>query len=180
MLFIIKKINLAAYFVNLLLFIGLFILSLFIFGCGFKLAKNIEWRAEADTIKIAKIDNLSKTLGLEFELKKYLLAKASQHSLNFSKHLADLEVAITLVDLNISVQQKEQKDKNYYLQQVSLKAELSLKDFRNLSPANKNIVFFATASQESQQEQIDEFTKMLLIKQTVDKLGERIFTFLTY
>lgn len=160
-----------------------FLLVIFCFlnACGFSLAQKKQWIDEAETVNIAKIENFSRIIGIDFDLQQELFYRIKTFSnLNYSENIGDLEIQIRILTASNFVSEKQQADKNYYLHKNNLTARLYLRDLRNLGEQNKNFLFSIQSELESREEVLDDAELSFLQKKSVAGLATQIFNFLTY
>ncbi len=164
-----------------------FFLCIWISSCGFHLAGKKSWLSQAKSLRLEKIENVSKRLGLNFELRKALEFKILKHpELNYTKNLADLNLSIKITRADFSSQvhfnnssNNKIADNDYYLHLQRLEARLVLKDLRNLSPAQREWSLSNEISLESEKPDLDNYQKTQLQTKNIAELAEKIFDFLT-
>ena len=81
-----------------------FLVFIFINSCGFHLAEKKSWIGQAKSLRMEKIENHSRILGIDFLLKKELDFRILQHpELDYTKNLADLNLNIKITRLIFQV-----------------------------------------------------------------------------
>ena len=77
-----------------------FLVFIFINSCGFHLAEKKSWIGQAKSLRMEKIENHSRILGIDFLLKKELDFRILQYPESFfTKNLADLNLNILIFSI---------------------------------------------------------------------------------
>ena len=119
-----------------------FLVFIFINSCGFHLAEKKSWIGQAKSLRMEKIENHSRILGIDFLLKKELDFRILQHpELDYTKNLADLNLNIKITQADFSSIFQKQSNSDYYTHSQTLKVEILLQDLRNLAPSQKKLTF---------------------------------------
>ena len=157
-----------------------FLIFVFTNSCGFHLTKKKSWTTQAESLRLEKIENASKTLGVDFELRKTLELKILKHpELNYTKNLADLNLSIKITQADFSSQIYLNNSGNYYQHLQTLKTKLVLKDLRNLSPAQTEWTLSNQTSLENEEPNLDNYQKTQLQEKNIHELAGKIIDFLT-
>ena len=104
-----------------------FLVFIFINSCGFHLAEKKSWIGQAKSLRMEKIENHSRILGIDFLLKKELDFRILQHpELDYTKNLADLNLNIKITQADFSSIFQKQSNSDYYTRAVSSTNRLTL------------------------------------------------------
>ena len=165
---------------KIVVFRSCFLVFIFINSCGFHLAEKKSWIGKAKSLRMEKIENYSRILGIDFSLKKKMEFRILQYpELNYTKNLADLNLSIKIIQADFSSSFRRQNNSDYYTHSQTLKVEILLRDLRNLAPAQKKLTFVSQVLLESKNPTLDNYEKNQLQQRNISDLADKIFTFLT-
>lgn len=157
-----------------------FLVFIFINSCGFHLAEKKSWIGQAKSLRMEKIENHSRILGIDFLLKKELDFRILQHpELDYTKNLADLNLNIKITQADFSSIFQKQSNSDYYTHSQTLKVEILLQDLRNLAPSQKKLTFIKEVLLENKNPTLDNYEKNQLQQRNISGLADKIFTLLT-
>ena len=163
--------------VSLINFVKLLVLSLVLASCGFQLAQKTKLIGAAQSLRIASIENTSRSPRVDFLLKQELQKKLSKYNF-YTNNIAELELFITITDSNFSSLLKEQQNKDFYRHSYTIKAKLLVGDLRNKSPSKQNKNFSITKFLEWRNRLIDTAIKRDLQSDVITELAEQIFFYI--
>lgn len=157
-------------------FVKLLVFSVALTGCGFQLAQKTKLSGDAQSLRIANIENTSHSAHVDFLLEQELQKKFSTYNF-YTDNIAELELFITITSSNFSALLKEQQTKDFYRHSYSVKAKLLVEDLRNESPSKQSKNFSVTKFLAWRDGLIDTAMKRDLQHSTIAELAEQIFSF---
>lgn len=160
-------------------FVKLLVVCMLLTNCGFQLAKSTILIGNAESLRLANIENTSRSPNIDFLLEKELQKKFARYTFYTKNNIAELELFITITAGGFSVEKKEQVSKDFYKHSYSIKAKLFLNDLRNEQPSKTKKEFMQISFLNWRVEIIDDAIKKNLQNQAITELAEQIFFFVT-